>query len=582
MADNPSPGKETVYIDVDDDITSIIDKVENAKVKIVALVLPKRAAVLQSVVNMRLLKKAADNAKKTPVLVTTEAALLPLAGVAGLRVASSLDAAPEVPAAPETPKAQTAAAAQERPDGTRSIKFKSDGEEEELPTKIDYGKSVGELAAVHGDEPPETIELGDETDPVEAAAKSTEKLPKSPKIPKDKRIKVPNFDRFRLMLGLGVIGLAALIIFIIFALFILPKAVISIQTTSTPVSTSMVLTTSGSAKSLDENKGIIPAVLKTSDQTSSSQVNATGQVNNGQKASGTVTLIAEPCPSTPPTVDGGTGLSSNGLAFITNKSVQLTTVYYDSSANQTACKADVGVTAQVGGAKYNLASGQTFAVSGYSGVTGTNSNAFTGGTDNIQTVVAQSDVDNAAATLKNTSSQNYAKNFEDSLAKQGFYVLTSTMNIGTPQTTANPAVGQPGSTTTVSIKITYSVLCIKKDDLVKALTDSLNKQIDPASQKVEATDVINGASISVAGQASPTDVTLNITESAPAVPILNTASIKKQAEGQKSGDIIAAISSTPGVKNVNVKLSPFWVSKVPKNPSKITVNLQHLSGSNGQ
>ena len=69
--------KDTIYIDIDDEITSIIDKIENASAKLVALVLPKRATMLQSSVNMKLLKKAADKAHKQLVLITSEASLLP-------------------------------------------------------------------------------------------------------------------------------------------------------------------------------------------------------------------------------------------------------------------------------------------------------------------------------------------------------------------------------------------------------------------------------------------------------------------------------------------------------------------------
>jgi len=70
-------GKHTIYVDVDDEITAIIDKVKSAPDKIVALVLPKRATVLQSIVNMKLLKKSATASKKSLVLITSEAGLLP-------------------------------------------------------------------------------------------------------------------------------------------------------------------------------------------------------------------------------------------------------------------------------------------------------------------------------------------------------------------------------------------------------------------------------------------------------------------------------------------------------------------------
>jgi hypothetical protein len=84
-AKTPKAGKDTIYIDAEDEITSIIDKVESAKEKIVALVLPKRSSTLQSIVNMRLLKRSAESAGKSVVLITSESALMPLAGAAGTR-----------------------------------------------------------------------------------------------------------------------------------------------------------------------------------------------------------------------------------------------------------------------------------------------------------------------------------------------------------------------------------------------------------------------------------------------------------------------------------------------------------------
>src|SRR5918911_5581071 len=92
---------DTIYIDIDDEITGIIDKLKASKGKVVALVLPKRAAVFQSIVNMKLLKRAADSSKKHLVLITSEAGLLPLAGAAGVHVAKTLTSKPVIPLAPQ-------------------------------------------------------------------------------------------------------------------------------------------------------------------------------------------------------------------------------------------------------------------------------------------------------------------------------------------------------------------------------------------------------------------------------------------------------------------------------------------------
>src|SRR5690554_550298 len=97
----PTNSKETIYVDVDDEITNIIEKVKSSDKKIIALVLPKRATTLQSIVNMKLLKKAAQNNKKSIVLITSETALLPLAGAAGIHVAESLQSKPVIPPLPD-------------------------------------------------------------------------------------------------------------------------------------------------------------------------------------------------------------------------------------------------------------------------------------------------------------------------------------------------------------------------------------------------------------------------------------------------------------------------------------------------
>ena len=98
MADK---SKDVIYIDIDDEITSVIDKVRDSDGRIIALVLPKRASVFQSIVNMKLLKRAATESKKRLVLITSEAGLLPLAGAVGLHVAKSLQSKPEIPPSPD-------------------------------------------------------------------------------------------------------------------------------------------------------------------------------------------------------------------------------------------------------------------------------------------------------------------------------------------------------------------------------------------------------------------------------------------------------------------------------------------------
>jgi hypothetical protein len=120
---------------------------------------------------------------------------------------------------------------------------------------------------------------------------------------------------------------------------------------------------------------------------------------------------------------------------------------------------------------------------------------------------------------------------------------------------------------------------VKKSDLSKAVTTALIKQVDPKKQKISINNVLEGATVSVQNQSSPTAVTLNVSQSTTAVPILNVATIQKQVGGQKSGAIRASIGGLPGVKSVDVKMSPFWVSTAPKKPSHVHVTLIQVKDS---
>ena len=87
--------KDVIYIDVEDDITTIVGKIKASKEKIIALVPPSRVGVLQSAVNMRLLARTAEQANKRVVLISHNQSLVALAASAKIPVARNLQSKPE-------------------------------------------------------------------------------------------------------------------------------------------------------------------------------------------------------------------------------------------------------------------------------------------------------------------------------------------------------------------------------------------------------------------------------------------------------------------------------------------------------
>ncbi len=82
---------QTYYIDIDEEITSIVERLRKAKVKEVVIVVPKRALLIQSIVNLKLLKKEAERLKKEIIIVTQDKLGKMLIEKTGILVEQKLD-----------------------------------------------------------------------------------------------------------------------------------------------------------------------------------------------------------------------------------------------------------------------------------------------------------------------------------------------------------------------------------------------------------------------------------------------------------------------------------------------------------
>ncbi|MEK7599746.1 MAG: hypothetical protein AAB462_01795 [Patescibacteria group bacterium] len=562
--------KDTIYIDIDDEITGVIDKLSNSKGKVVALVLPKRAAVFQSIVNMKLLKRAADNSKKNLVLITSEAGLLPLAGVAGVHVAKTLTSKPVIPLSPKS-----------FDDEEESIDEEGIAAEE-LPADPD--KSVGELAgaaavgAVAADGV-ETIVLDDDDVlPEDAAPK-----PKSfdpPKAKKNKKLAIPDFDRFRLLLIGGAILLVFLIVGFIFANSALPKATITIQTDATKIDTNVNLNLSTTATKLSTKDNTVPAKLASVPKTYTQTVPTTGQKNNGNKASGTVTISLANCSVNSVTVPAGTGLSANNQTYITEESITLTSVTVGGNCNPNAFSnlwsQDTNVIAQNGGASFNISSGTTMTVSGFGSTKAKASSAITGGTDSIVQSVNQNDINNAKAKIVPNEAE-IKKALRDQLTAAKYYPIEATYTAGASTVNTSAKVGDAANTVTVTDNVTYTMFGVKKDDLNTLLNNDIKSQIDTEQQGIQD----NGLSKATFNVTTLTATGGQVTMSSSAVvgPDLDIETIREESAGKKPGAIKDELSTNPDVKSVDVKLSPFWVSSVPKKTERITVIIAEPTSS---
>ncbi len=567
------PKKETIYVDVDDEITAIIEKVQNTTQPIVALVLPKRATVMQSVVNMKLLKRTADNAKKRLVLITSEANLFPLAGAVGMHVASTLQSKPAIPPAPnDGPLEQTV----DEATGETVDDFDA-AQSADRPIGALAGGAVGVAAASGsaGDQP-ETIQLDNADAPSELSDTTADSKPVKPK--KDKKLLIPNFNRFRLLLVCGAALLILLGAGFIYANIALAKATVTLKTNSTDVATRATLSLDPSSDQVDLASSTVPAKIASKSQTGSQQVSTSGQKNNGTKASGSVTITNCNKDATSVTIPAGTGVSSGSNTYITQKTVTLATSYFSGNNCRSVLDAtqDVDVIAQTAGASGNIQP-TTFSVAGFGNVTAKSSDPMTGGTDNIVKVVTQADIDSAKAKISAADSGSIKQDLIGNLQSSGYVAIATSLKAGDPTVTSSAAAGDQADTVTVTQVTAYTMYGVKMDDIKSLITANVEKQIDTSKQKI-LNNGVESAKYDIVNPATSGPLQVNFSATSLAGPDINIDKLASQMAGKKTSEIRTIVTAIPGVSDATVKYSPFWNSSAPKNTKKIVIDIQKSSG----
>jgi hypothetical protein len=161
------------------------------------------------------------------------------------------------------------------------------------------------------------------------------------------------------------------------------------------------------------------------------------------------------------------------------------------------------------------------------------------------------------------------KNLED----QGYLALTDTFTLKDAAVTVSPDVDQEGSQVTVTSKGTYQMIGVKEDDLKKVIDKSMSSEIDSNKQQIQDYG-FKDAKYKVVKTEGNGDTSLTISTQLAVGPKIDENQLKNDIAGKKKGDTENTIKEIPGVKDVEVSYSPFWVSKTPKKTSKITIVLQ--------
>lgn len=546
--------KDVIYIDTEDDITAIIGKVKDSPGKVVAIVPPKRIGAIQSTVNLKLVHRAAENAKKHLVIVTNNHALAALAGSAGIPVAKNLESRPEMPEL-----------------NALEIDDEDIIDGNDLPVgdhvRLAGGPEAGEGADSH------TPAVGAAA--VSAAAKDVDVKGRVATSEGKSRPKVPNFDAFRKKLFVGIAAFIALVGLLVWAIVYAPNATIAVHAKTSDVALNSKVSV-GPKNVTSLKDGTMTGELKSSTKDVSIAFTATGQKDIGEKATGSVKYSNSS--TSAKTIAAGTSLTTGGgLVFTTTAAVTVPagtvscpTIF---TCTGTAGTATGSVAAAEAGDKYNGASG-TLSGAG-SGISTTLTDETSGGTTKIVTVVQQSDVDAVADNVvKGTESEAAKKALQDQYGKD-YVIIADSFKVDSSAVKPSPAVGQESGDGKAALagKITYTIMAVPKTEAGKYLDAYFAQQIDGRSnQKVYSNGLDSLALTTPIADAEKFVVT--ITTNGSIGPKIDANEVKDYAKGKKAGEIKAYVEAINGVDSSDVSFSPFWVTKAPGDTSKIKVEFK--------
>ena len=529
--------KNTVYLDIDEDITELVGKIQASKQSIVALVLPKRAPVMQSIVNVRLLARSAKQNDKNIVLITSDPTVISHAGEVGMHVADNLTSKPYLPAK----SAPAPALSAEDNDEELEIDQQAPAESSSASTASKVAASVAGTALAS------------------KGSKSSNG--------KKSKIKIPDFNKFRTLLIAGGIALVVLIAFLVWAILFAGSANVKLKTDTTEKVANITVKPDTKLDEVDVDAKTVPAKNEELREAGSEKVATTGTKDKGAKASGNVTL--KNCGGSSASIPAGTGVSNGSSTYITQSSVSLSDGNFDGGGNCKSSGSHVGtvsVVAQSNGEQYNSGA-RSYTVAGFSSVTG-QGDSMTGGSSQVVKVVAQADIDSAKAKILEKR-KNDRDDLKKTLMKVEYLPVEESFASKESEVKISPAVGTEANEVTVSMTVTSSMLGVKESDLKKILDKEYEQEL-----KDLGFDISNYGFDQARFTPDKDNKNIAVQTTISIGPKMDENEIKSMIIGRKSGEAEDILKNKKGIVEAQVKISPFWKTKVPTKENKIKVTVE--------
>ncbi|MFA6492709.1 MAG: hypothetical protein WCV58_01015 [Patescibacteria group bacterium] len=536
---------EIFYLEPDEEITSVIDKIKQSKVAKIGLVVPRQATLLQSVVNLRLLLKEAKNLGKEIALITSDKIGRNLASKVGLQVFESvrnqqpiyqpappainqeevieIDDTPKIPAQELKPKGVHVHHFQEKSDNRPRPKIKTETTTAWRPPKIKKEASLGNL----------------------------------------KKILIPMASLVLLLILIG-------------AFLILPKVNVKLKVSAENFEKNVDVQVSGIESANLESKtfsGLLIDLNKEKEE----KFTTTGTKNLGGKANGTITVYNN-LDNSNHNFPAGTKLSSSSKTFVFKNNV---TVPGAGVQNGKAVAGTVSaeIEAEEAGDEYNVKAGR-FTIIGLAAsqqefIYGQSAKDLTGGFTKVAQVVSQEDYDKAKEKLTKELTDELKK--EMASQAKDLEVLDSAIQIDVVEENSTAKVDSEAQEFTLKIKERLREMAFRRNGFDEFVLQILEKQI-PSTKMISL-----GPNDTISPQIKEKNYDKNVLSldtrvSAKVSVKIDTEQVKDNLLGKNRLDAEGYLGGIDGITGSEIIYFPSWwpIKRIPNYKRNLKVSLDYL------
>ncbi len=514
-----------IYLETDEEVTSIIDKLRKTEFKDVVLVVPKQAGLVQSVVNLKLVKKQAEILGKTISIVTQDKAGRTLAEKVGIATSSKVGGKFEV------------------------REYQEDVESHGLRGKIGSGDDV------HGplEETEEVLldngEIMDNTEIVfkegEEGDESSLEKNISEEESEDKEVNIlPKFPYLKVFVGFFVF-----LIILTFAGFIyLPRAKATIYMDTEKQQVAIDFTGKKDA-SLDTERAIIPTKVIEITKETNKTFPATGKKNVGNKATGNLRIA---------------NLSGSDISWVSGTRFSPTSngsMFYKAKYPVLVPDGEIKIieveAAEPGDTYNGFGSNQSFTLTagGLSPtILITCEDGMSGGTSREVGYVTEGDINAAKESVTNDAYDEATIEFNEQVKE--LKVLEDSKKKEVVSFAANPTVNSEATEFSMTVKVSMKALAFSVDDVSDLVSADVERQLGFAKQVIDSGS--SSATVSVSASDLETgSLSATVKSTALVSAKINQDKVRAELTGLTA---VKAENYIKGLEGVNSFKFDFWPS----------------------